>query len=131
MDPIRKIPNKVTKKFANKVINRQYFHRKTRLKDPEVRLNFLTCNREFNYFFLCLFCPNFQKIQLLRYYLNVLRLITYFYGFYRHCIVLTAYAWPDDRSDQTRPQWDEIISDFFCNRHYSLLSFGRTHSVCC
>ena len=28
MDPIRKIPKKVTKKFVNKVINRQYFHRK-------------------------------------------------------------------------------------------------------
>ena len=31
MDPIRKIPKKVTKKFVNKVINRQYFHRKTGL----------------------------------------------------------------------------------------------------
>ena len=29
MDPIRKIPKKVTKEFVNKVINRQYFHRKT------------------------------------------------------------------------------------------------------
>ena len=26
MNPIRKIPKKVTKKFVNKVINRQYFH---------------------------------------------------------------------------------------------------------
>ena len=32
MDPIRKIPKKVTKKFVNKVISRQYFHRKTGLK---------------------------------------------------------------------------------------------------
>ena len=31
MDPIRKIPMKVTKKFVNKVINIQYFHRKTGL----------------------------------------------------------------------------------------------------
>ena len=31
MDPIRKIPKKITKKFVNKVINRQYFHRKTGL----------------------------------------------------------------------------------------------------
>ena len=29
MDPIRKIPKKFTKKFGNKVINRQYFCRKT------------------------------------------------------------------------------------------------------
>ena len=32
MDPIRKIHMKITKKFVNKVINRQYFHRKTGLK---------------------------------------------------------------------------------------------------
>ena len=32
MDPIRKIPKKVTKTFVNKVTNRQYFHRKTGLK---------------------------------------------------------------------------------------------------
>ena len=32
MDPIRKIPKKVTKKFVSKVINRQDFHRKTGLK---------------------------------------------------------------------------------------------------
>ena len=33
MDPIRKIPKKFTKKFGNnKVINRQDFRRKTRLK---------------------------------------------------------------------------------------------------
>ena len=32
MDLIRKIPKKFTKKFGNKVINRQYFHRKTGLK---------------------------------------------------------------------------------------------------
>ena len=31
MDPIRKIPRKFTKKSGNKVINRQYFHRKTGL----------------------------------------------------------------------------------------------------
>ena len=29
MDLIRKIPKKFTKKFGNKVINRQYFRRKT------------------------------------------------------------------------------------------------------
>ena len=32
MDPIRKIPKRVTKKFVKKVINRQYFHRKTGLQ---------------------------------------------------------------------------------------------------
>ena len=32
MDPIRKIPKKFTKKFGNKVINRQYFCKKTGLK---------------------------------------------------------------------------------------------------
>ena len=32
MDLIRKIPKKFTKKFGNKVINRQYFRRKTGLK---------------------------------------------------------------------------------------------------
>ena len=32
MDLIRKIPKKFTKKFGNKVINRQYFLRKTGLK---------------------------------------------------------------------------------------------------
>ena len=32
MDPIRKIPKKFTKKFGNKVINRQYFCRKTGLQ---------------------------------------------------------------------------------------------------
>ena len=32
MDPIRKIPKMFTKKFGNKVINRQYFCGKTRLK---------------------------------------------------------------------------------------------------
>ena len=31
MDPIRKIPKKFAKKFGNKVINRQYFNRKTGL----------------------------------------------------------------------------------------------------
>ena len=31
MDPIIKIPKKFTKKFGNKVINRQYFPRKTGL----------------------------------------------------------------------------------------------------
>ena len=33
MDPIRKIPKKFTKKSGNKVINRQYFCRKTGLQD--------------------------------------------------------------------------------------------------
>ena len=32
MGPFRKIPKKFTKKFGNKVINRQYFCRKTGLK---------------------------------------------------------------------------------------------------
>ena len=32
MDLIRKIPKKFTKKFGNKVINRQYFRRKTGLQ---------------------------------------------------------------------------------------------------
>ena len=32
MDPIRKIPKNFTKKFGNKVINRQYFLRKTGLE---------------------------------------------------------------------------------------------------
>ena len=32
MDPNRKIIKKFTKKFDSKVINRQYFHRKTGLK---------------------------------------------------------------------------------------------------
>ena len=31
MDPIGKIPKKITKKFVNKVINKQYFRRKTGL----------------------------------------------------------------------------------------------------
>ena len=34
MDPIRNMPRKFTKKFGNKVINRQYFRRKTGLKIP-------------------------------------------------------------------------------------------------
>ena len=36
MDLIRKIPKKFTKKFGNKVINRQYFCRKTGLKRGKV-----------------------------------------------------------------------------------------------
>ena len=32
MDPNRKITKKFTKKFDSKVINRQYFHRKTGLQ---------------------------------------------------------------------------------------------------
>ena len=32
MDPNRKITNQFTNKFGSKVINRQYFHRKTGLK---------------------------------------------------------------------------------------------------
>ena len=35
MDLIRKIPKKFTKKFGNKVINRQYFRRKTGLNSGE------------------------------------------------------------------------------------------------
>ena len=40
MDPIRKIPKKFTKKFGNKVINRQYFCRKTGLKAEGRKTNF-------------------------------------------------------------------------------------------
>ena len=32
MDPNRKIPKRFTKKFVNKIINKQYFNRKTGLK---------------------------------------------------------------------------------------------------
>ena len=39
MDLIRKIPKKFTKKFGNKVINRQYFRRKTGLKAPTRKTN--------------------------------------------------------------------------------------------
>ena len=39
MDLIRKIPKKFTKKFGNKVINRQYFRRKTGLKTIFIRGN--------------------------------------------------------------------------------------------
>ena len=41
MDPIRKIPRKFTKKFGNKVINRQYFRRKTGLQSLEVSFVYL------------------------------------------------------------------------------------------
>ena len=37
MDLIRKIPKKFTKKFGNKVINRQYFRRKTGLQTVILR----------------------------------------------------------------------------------------------
>ena len=37
MDPIRKIPKKFTKKFGNKVINRQYFRRKTGLEVSQIQ----------------------------------------------------------------------------------------------
>ena len=43
MDPIRKIPKKFTKKSGNKVINRQYFCRKTGLKFPIATLVMLKC----------------------------------------------------------------------------------------
>ena len=57
MDPNRKITKKFTKKFGSKVINRQYFHRKTGLKTKtmtgkiryikkENKLNF-NCNKKF------------------------------------------------------------------------------------
>ena len=35
MDPNRKITKKFTKKFDSKVINRQYFHRKTGLESGD------------------------------------------------------------------------------------------------
>ena len=41
MDLIRKIPKKFTKKFGNKVINRQYFRRKTGLNTPIASFWFL------------------------------------------------------------------------------------------
>ena len=41
MDLIRKIPKKFTKKFGNKVINRQYFCRKTGLKCLGQKVNFV------------------------------------------------------------------------------------------
>ena len=37
MDSIRKIPKKVTKKFVNKIMNRQNFHRKTGLKTLDLK----------------------------------------------------------------------------------------------
>ena len=40
MDPIRKIPKKITKKFVNKVINRQYFYRKTGLLEIVLKCDF-------------------------------------------------------------------------------------------
>ena len=40
MDLIRKIPKKFTKKFGNKVINRQYFCRKTGLDTYSIALQF-------------------------------------------------------------------------------------------
>ena len=39
MDRIRKIPKKFTKKSGNKVINRQYFRRKTELKSQIIKTN--------------------------------------------------------------------------------------------
>ena len=39
MDLIRKIPKKFTKKFGNKVINRQYFRRKTGLKFVKLNIS--------------------------------------------------------------------------------------------
>ncbi len=48
MDPIRKIPKKFTKKFGNKVINRQYFRRKTGLEAPPL-VQFLRFKKSFEY----------------------------------------------------------------------------------
>ena len=39
MDPIRKIPKKFTKKSGNKVIDRQYFRRKTGLNFLSYKYN--------------------------------------------------------------------------------------------
>ena len=48
MDPNRKITKKFTKKFGSKVINRQYFHRKTGLQCRKVAnanmSHLVTCN---------------------------------------------------------------------------------------
>ena len=41
MDPIRKIPKKFTKKSGNKVINRQYFCRKTGLKTKTGKISYM------------------------------------------------------------------------------------------
>ena len=41
MDLIREIPKKFTMKFGNKVINRQYFRRKTELESFELTFFFL------------------------------------------------------------------------------------------
>jgi hypothetical protein len=38
MDPIRQIPKKFTKKYGNKVINRQYFRRKTGLEIIRIKI---------------------------------------------------------------------------------------------
>ena len=38
MDPIRKIPKKLTMNFGNKVINRQYFRRKTGLEIIRIKI---------------------------------------------------------------------------------------------
>ena len=42
MDLIRKILKKFTKKFGNKIINRQYFHRRTGLKTTEANKSLKT-----------------------------------------------------------------------------------------
>ena len=42
MDPIRKIAKEFSKKFGNKVINRQYFCRKTGLKTIKVNKSLKT-----------------------------------------------------------------------------------------
>jgi hypothetical protein len=44
MDPYIKITKKFTKKFGSKVINRQYFHRKTGLK-----IHYPNCQRAIIY----------------------------------------------------------------------------------
>ena len=48
MDPIRKIPKKITKKFVSKVINKQYFQRKTRLKIMNVKIHYKNRRQRIN-----------------------------------------------------------------------------------
>ena len=47
MEPNRKITKKFTKKFDSKVINREYFHRKTGLKNAPSENIFPQCELQF------------------------------------------------------------------------------------
>ena len=54
MDLISKIPKKFTKKFGNKVINRQYFRRKTGLQSANRPLALNNCGGLGSFTLLCL-----------------------------------------------------------------------------